>query len=126
MLTETERFCTTVDQLLFNPEFTIARNQKIYQIDPALAAQDWALEAGSSAIAQSANGALESLLLAERNEYHGNKQPRSGMGAAYFWYKLSNPLKKAGCRSLALAANALGTHTVKKVAFDQSSLDAAA
>lgn len=126
MLAETENFCTTVDQLLFNPEFKIARSQKIYQIDPALAAQDWAFETGSSASAQTANGALESLLLAERNQYHGNKQPRSGVGAAYFWYKLSNPLKKAGGRSLAVAANILGTHTVKKVAFDQRSLDAAA
>lgn len=126
MLKETEDFCTTVDQLLFNPDFKIAKHLRIYQIDPALAAQDWAIDTELGAGAQATNGALESLLLAERNQYHGTKQPRSGAGISYLWYKLSNPLKKTGRRSIALAANVLGTHTVKKVPFVQRSLDAAA
>lgn len=126
MLRETENFCTTVDQLLFNPKFKIAAALKIYQIDPALAAQDWACEPSSPGDVQPSSGVLESLLLAERNHFHGSKQARSGTGTAYLWYKLSNPIKKTGRHSLAFAANVLGTHTVKKVPFDQRNLDAAA
>ncbi len=126
LLKETETFCTTVDQLLFNPSYKIAKHLKIYQIDPALAAQDWAVDSDSLGGDHQHNSALESLLLTERNQYHGTKQPRSGKGASYIWYKLSNPIKKTGRHSLAIAANLLGTHTVKKVPFVQKRLDAAA
>lgn len=120
LLFETENFCTIPDQLLFNTKLQIAKRLKIYQIDPALTVQDWAHATPS------ANGALESLLLTERTQFHGIKQARSGTGPAYFWYKLSNPIKKTGRRGLAMAANAVGTHSVKKIPFGQKSLDAAA
>jgi len=119
LLRETNDFCTTVDQLLFNPDFKIARNLSIYQIDPALAVQDWAYKS------KSAGASLESLLLNERAQFHGVKQAKSQRGLAYIWYKVSNPLVKSGRRGLAIAANTLGTHSVKKVAFEPRRIDAA-
>jgi glycosyl transferase family 25 len=111
MLRETESFCTTVDQLLFNPKFKIAEALKIFQIDPALAAQDWVHDSPS------ANAALESLLLAERSSFHGVKQAKNKGGLTYIGYKLSNPVVKASRRSIEFAANTFGTHSVKKIAF---------
>lgn len=119
LLHETESFCTTVDQLLFNPEFKIASSLCIYQIDPALAVQDWAYDQ------RSGESSLESLLLAERANFHVVNQARNQVGLAYIWYKLSNPIRKSGRRGLAMAANTLGTHSVKKIAFEPRVADAA-
>lgn len=120
LLDQTETFCTTVDQLLFNPEFKIARQLTNYQVDPALAIQDWAYKAAP------AGGAFESLLLAERADFHGKRQARHGSGARYLWYKLSNPLLKASRKGIEIAANTARTHRVKKVAFDKKTLKAVA
>jgi glycosyl transferase family 25 len=120
LLDQTETFCTTVDQLLFNPDFKIARQLTNYQVDPALAIQDWAYKTGP------AGGAIESLLLAERADFHEKRQARYGSGPRYLWYKLSNPLVKASRKGIEIAANTVGTHRVKKVAFDKRTPNAAA
>jgi glycosyl transferase family 25 len=111
LLLETEDFCTIPDQLLFNPDFKFAKRLKIYQIDPALAVQDWVHDSPS------ANKALESLLLAERSTFHGVKQARNKGGVAYIRYKVSNPFIKASRRCIEFAATEFGTHLVKKIAF---------
>lgn len=111
LIAYTETFCSTLDQLLFNPQLGIAQRFRIYQIDPAICIQDWCL--GSEH-----EQGLGSLLVAERQQFHGSASARCRTGAARAWYKITNPLKKAGKAGMMMAANALGTHTVKKIGFD--------
>lgn len=112
LLMETEDFCTIPDQLLFNPALKIAKRLKIYQVEPALAVQDWVFGPSPG------NKPLGSLLLEERSKFHGMKQAKHQTGFSCIRYKISNPLVKAGRRCVEFAANTLGTHTVKKISFN--------
>jgi glycosyl transferase family 25 len=104
-------FCTALDQLLFNPQFETSQGMIIYQIDPAIAVQDWVHEINPK------RGVFKSLLLTERSQLQGAKQAKSNGGWGRVWYKVSNPPLKASRRLVSAAANALGTHSVKKVPF---------
>ena len=110
LLDATEDFCSIPDQIIFNPLLEIARRLRIYQIDPAICIQDWCLKPGG-------HEGFESLLLEERKQFHKHPCSPNYRLADRVWYKCINPLKKACRRSLMLAANTLGTHRVKKVAF---------
>ena len=120
LINSTNAFCVPLDQVLFNQSFPPAQSLKIYQILPALVAQDWVVNLPT------AKPKFESLLLGERNAFHGKKQLKSKSLAGLAWYKVSNPLKKMGRRSLETAANLLGTHRVTKVAFESELRRAAA
>jgi len=112
LLSATETLCSIPDQVLFNPVLGIAPQLKIYQMDPAICIQDWLVAA------QPREKRLGSLLLFERQQFHEALQPRHRLKSAYLWYKLSNPVHKAGRASISLAANKLGTHVVKKIPFE--------
>lgn len=112
LLDSTEDFCVPLDQVLFNQSFPPAQPLKIYQIVPALVAQDWVVETAAN------QPKFESLLLNERNAFHGNKQKKHQSFGSLAWYKVANPIRKAYRRGLEAAANLLGTHRVTKVAFD--------
>jgi glycosyl transferase family 25 len=112
LLQETESFCSIPDQVLFNFAMKTASVSKIYQIDPALAVQDWAH--------QSPPGSQEipSLLLAERAQFHGQKQPKNQSLVSFICYKIFNPLKKLTRYSIETAANLIGKNVVKKIPFE--------
>lgn len=120
LLESTANFCVPLDQVLFNQDFPPAQPLKIYQVLPALVAQDWVVNIPN------AKPKFESLLLGERNQFHGKKQPKAKSLAGLAWYKVTNPIKKVSKRSLETAANLLGTHRVTKVAFDSEMRQAAA
>lgn len=120
LLDSTSNFCVPLDQVLFNQDFPPAQPLKIFQVLPALVAQDWVVNIPD------AKPKFESLLLGERNQFHGKKQRKSQSLAGLAWYKVSNPIKKVSRRSLETAANFLGTHRVTKVAFDSEVRRAAA
>ncbi len=112
LLASTENYCIPLDQVLFNRNFLPARNLTTYQILPALVAQDWVVNTAAN------QPKIESLLLTERNTFHGNSRTRNKSLAGLMWYKIYNPLRKASKRGLETSANVLGTHRVTKVAFE--------
>jgi glycosyl transferase, family 25 len=120
LLELTDNYCMSPDQVLFNPKYKPARNLISYQIVPALVAQDWVVE---SAVQQPK---IESLILNERNALHGKTRIRNQSLSGLIWYKVSNPLRKAGKRGLETTANLLGTHRVTKIAFESQCRSAAA
>jgi glycosyl transferase family 25 len=115
LLERSEHCLVSPDQALFNSRFSICQGLKIYQIDPALVAQDWVH------VAKSNQPHFQSLLLADRHQYHARQLSRNRSFFGLISYKLSNPIKKAVRRSVESAVNCLGTYQVRKIGFSCSS-----
>jgi glycosyl transferase, family 25 len=110
LLSATNELCSIPDQVIFNPVLGIAKQLRIYQIVPAICIQDWCLKGTQEK-------GFESLLLSEREQFHVNQTVRRRRGRAKLFFKLGNLAQKASRAGLMLAANSIGTHTVKKVPF---------
>lgn len=87
LLSMSEMFADPVDQFMFNVDLPAFRKLTIYQIEPALCAQDWAVEKERSV------SALASLLKDERSTHFA---PKKRTGLAKLKREFTRPFERMG------------------------------
>ncbi len=110
LLERTLHISVSPDQVLFNRDIGANSGLGIYQIDPALVAQEWVIKCQADA-----TEALTSTILAERDSHHVQKLARSRSFRGYLKHKITSPASKSVQVGIGYIANLIGTHTVKKI-----------
>lgn len=110
LLERTMDIAVSPDQVLFNRDIGAISGLGIYQIDPALVAQEWVIKCQADA-----TEALTSTILAERDSHHVRKLARNTSFSSYLRHKITSPAAKSFQIGIGCIANLIGTHTVKKV-----------
>lgn len=85
----TEELSDPVDHVIFDPEFDVFHKLTIYQIDPAICAQDMHLRNKNE------EKSFESTLQSERKNWDGWAKPK---GFAKVWREISRPFKQVSSR----------------------------